>query len=173
MTERHFQILNKYQRAEKAYDFVQMAMIDPEKERARLAEAYSRQSDEELEEIAEHPEDLIDVALRSLRAELSKRGLTQPPEKLSDAAQDEPEFRNLITVRSYWNLLDAELARGAVEAAGIACFLFDDNMVRMDWFNANAIGGVKLRVDPQNVDEANRILNESVLGPDEEPEAEG
>jgi hypothetical protein len=30
VTERHFQILNKYQRAEKAYDFVQMAMIDPQ-----------------------------------------------------------------------------------------------------------------------------------------------
>ena len=143
-------------------------MIDPEKERARLAEAYSRQTDEELEQIAEHHEDLTDVAVQSLRAELSRRGLKHdPPKELSDADQDEPKFRNLMTVRSYWNLLDAELARGALEAAGIECFLFDDNMVRMDWFNANAIGGVKLRVDPQNVDEANRILNENVLAPDE------
>ena len=144
-------------------------MIDPEKERARLAEAYSRQTDEELEEIAKHEEGLTEVAMQSLLAELSRRGLTQdPPEELSDADQDEPKFRNLITVRSYWNLLEAELARGALEAAGIECFLFDDNMVRMDWFNANAIGGVKLRVDPQNGDEANRILNENVLAPDED-----
>jgi hypothetical protein len=34
----------------------------------------------------------------------------------------------------------------------------------------NAIGGVKLRVDPQNVDEANRILDEAVQ--DEEPEVQ-
>jgi hypothetical protein len=33
-------------------------------------------------------------------------------------------------------------------------------MVRMDWFNANALGGVKLRVDAHNVDAANRVLQE-------------
>lgn len=43
----------------------------------------------------------------------------------------------------------------------------------MNWFNANAIGGVKLRVDPQNVDEATRILNESALARDDEPEVQG
>jgi hypothetical protein len=151
-----------------------MAMIDPEQERARLAKAYSHQTDEELEEIAKHGEDLTDVALQSLRAELSRRGLTQdPPEEFPDADQAEPIFRNLITVRSYWNLLEAELAKGVLEAAGIECFLFDDNMLRMDWFNAIAIGGVKLRVDPQNVDEATRILNESVLARDDEPEVQG
>ena len=147
-------------------------MIDPEQERARLAEAYSQQTDEELEEIAKHGANLTDVALQSLRAELSRRGLTQdPPGEFADANQAEPAFRNLITIRSYWNLLEAELAKGALEAAGIECFLFDDNMVRMDWFYANGIGGVKLRVDPENVDEANRILDESVRH--EEPEVQG
>lgn len=144
-----------------------MAMIDPEQERARLAESYSRKTHEELEEIAKDGDDLTDVALQALRAELSKRGLT--PE-VSETNQAEPSFRNLITIRSYWNLLEAELAKGALDAAGIECSLFDDNMIRMDWFNANAIGGVKLRVDPQNADEANRILEEMVPTPDEEPE---
>jgi hypothetical protein len=41
----------------------------------------------------------------------------------------------------------------------------------MDWFNANAIGGVKLRVDRGNVDDANRILDESI--PDGESEMQG
>jgi hypothetical protein len=50
---------------------------------------------------------------------------------------------------------------------GIEAFLFDDNMVRLDWFNANALGGVKLRVDAANVEEANRILDESTLTPDD------
>lgn len=151
-----------------------IAMIDPERERARLADSYSRQTDEELEEIAKHEEDLTDIALQSLRSELSKRGLTQDSSEQPPAAdQAEPAFRNLILVRSYWNLLEAELAKGLLEAEGIECFLFDDNMPRMDWFRAIAIGGVKLRVDPKNVDEATRILNESVMPPNEEPEVQG
>ena len=149
-----------------------MAMIDPEQERARLTEVYSHQTDEQLEEIARHGDALTDVALQSLQAELSRRGLTNdPPEEFADTNQAELAFRNLITIRSYWNLLEAELAKGALEAAGIECFLFDDNMVRMDWFNANALGGVKLRVDRGSVDDANRILDESIL--DEESEIQG
>ena len=147
-------------------------MIDPEQERARLTEVYSQQTDEQLEEIARHGDDLTDVALQSLQAELSRRGLTNDPsEEFADANQAELAFRNLITIRSFWNLLEAELAKGALEAAGIECFLFDDNMVRMDWFNANAIGGVKLRVDRGNVDDANRILDESIR--DGESEMQG
>jgi Putative prokaryotic signal transducing protein len=147
-------------------------MIDPEQERARLTEVYSQQTDEQLEEIARHGDNLTDVARQSLQAELSKRGLSNvPPEEFGDTNQAELAFRNLITIRSYWNLLEAELAKGALEAAGIECFLFDDNMVRMDWFNANAIGGVKLRVDRGNVDDANRILDESI--PDGESEMQG
>jgi Putative prokaryotic signal transducing protein len=149
-----------------------MAMIDPEQERARLTEVYSQQTDEQLEEIARHGDDLTEVALQSLHAELSTRGLTNdPPEESADANQAELAFRDLITLRSYWNLLEAELAKGALEAAGIECFLFDDNMLRMDWFNANAIGGVKLRVDRRNVDDANRILEESIR--DGESEMQG
>ena len=149
-----------------------MAMIDPEQERARLTEVYSQQTDEQLEEIARHGDDLTDVAMQSLQAELSRRGLTNDrPEEFADANQAELAFRNLVTIRSFWNLLEAELAKGALEAAGIECFLFDDNMVRMDWFNANAIGGVKLRVDRGRVDDANLILNESIR--DGESEMQG
>jgi hypothetical protein len=52
------------------------------------------------------------------------------------------------------------LAKGLLDAAGIESFLFDDNMVRMNWFNANALGGVKLRVDAENVQAANEVLQE-------------
>ena len=135
--------------------------IDPEQERARLTESYSHQTDGELEQIATQSDGLTDVAIEALRSEMAKRGLTQDLLiEEPDADVIEPEFRNLIVVRSFWNLLEAELAKGALDAAGIECFLFDDNMIRMDWFNANAIGGVKLRVDPQNADAANQILDE-------------
>jgi len=136
-----------------------MTRIDPEQERQRLAEVYAAQSDGELEQVASQMSDLTDIASEALRVELARRGLyagqLQQPEP-----SPSPEFRDLVVVRSYWNLLDAELARGLLEAAGIDAFLFDDNMVRMDWFNANALGGVKLRVDADNIEDANRVLDE-------------
>src|SRR3974390_2223862 len=101
-----------------------MAMIDPEQERKRLAEFYSHQTDGELERVAQESGSLTDVALQTLRSEMANRGLTQdsiegapdadPAEvDRTDADRDGPEFRDLVVVRSYWNLLEAELAKGA------------------------------------------------------------
>jgi hypothetical protein len=142
-----------------------MAMIDPERERQRLAEFYAGQMDGELEKVAGQADELTDVAREVLRAELSRRGLSvalveqRPVLSTPPESDGEIEFRDLVAVRSYWGLLDAELAKGLLDAAGIESFLFDDNMVRMDWFNANALGGIKLRVDARNIEEANRILD--------------
>jgi hypothetical protein len=137
-----------------------MTMIDPEQERRRLADVYSAQSDGELEQVAGQMSELTEVARETLREELARRSLyigslAEPAD--SNAA----EFRDLVPIRTFWNLLEAELAKGLLESAGIEAFLFDDNMVRLDWFNANALGGVKLRVDADKVQEANQVLEES------------
>lgn len=139
-----------------------MAMIDPEQERQRLAELYSGKADVELEQVAIQANSLTDIAREALRAELTKRELYVG--QLDDEAPNEEsaEFRSLVVIRTFWNLLEAELAKGLLDAAGVEASLFDDNMVRLDWFNANALGGVKLRVDASNVEAANRILDESV-----------
>lgn len=169
-----------------------VATIDPEQERRRLAEFYAYQMDGELEKVAGQAYELTDTAREALRAEMARRGLsttklegraltdqgvasvseTEEPVSNESVYQDQAqaEFRDLVTIRTFWNLLEAELAKGLLEAAGIECFLSDSNMVRMDWFNANALGGVKLRVDPDNVGAANRILDDAVLensAPDE------
>jgi hypothetical protein len=147
-----------------------MTMIDPEEESRRLAEVYSSQSDGELAQVAEQRSELTDPAREALRAELSKRGIyighLQEP-----AGSNATEFRELVPIRTFWNLLEAQLAKGLLESAGIEAFLFDDNMVRLDWFNANALGGVKLRVDADQVDEANRVLEENVAA-DADPDVE-
>jgi len=136
-----------------------MATIDPDQERERLTQVYAGQSDEELEQVAAQASDLTEVAREVLRAELTKRDLyVGQLDQEPDAT--EAEFRHLVTIRSFWDLLEAQLAKGALDAAGIESFLFDDNMVRLDWFNANALGGVKLRVDSENVDAANRALED-------------
>jgi hypothetical protein len=137
-----------------------MATIDPEQERQRLSETYAHQSDEELEKTSAEQSELTEIAREVLRAELTKRGLYEG--QMEEPVDSNPaEFRDLVEIRRFWNLLEGELAKGLLEAAGIEAFLFDGNMLRMDWFNANAIGGVKLRVDARNVEEANRILEEN------------
>src|SRR5580658_2653917 len=139
-----------------------MAMMDPQQEKLRLEELYASDTDEQLENVAAQAHELTEVAREALRAELSKRGLYVGQLEGTAPDQDNAEFRDLVTIRAFWNLLEAELAKGLLDSAGIESFLFDDNMVRLDWFNANALGGVKLRVDADNVEEATRVLEENV-----------
>src|SRR5580658_8192786 len=139
-----------------------MAMMDPQQEKLRLEELYASDTDEQLENVAAQAHELTEVARETLRAELSKRGLYVGQLEGTAPDKDNAEFRDLVTIRAFWNLLEAELAKGLLDSAGIESFLFDDNMVRLDWFNANALGGVKLRVDADNVEEATRVLEENV-----------
>lgn len=146
--------------------------MDPQKERGRLSEIYASKTDEELQQVDTQSGELTDIAQEVLREELARRRLSQNFEQADVAGQNELEFRDLVTIRAFWGLLEAQLAKGLLDSAGIESFLFDDNMVRMDWFNANALGGVKLRVDAHNVEAANRVLQEvsDEVGP-EEPES--
>jgi len=134
--------------------------MDPQKERGRLFDIYAGKTDEELQQVDTQSDELTDIAQEVLREELARRRLPQNFEQPNEAGQKELEFQDLVTIRTFWGLLEAELAKGLLDSAGIESFLFDDNMVRMDWFNANALGGVKLRVDAHNVDAANRVLQE-------------
>jgi hypothetical protein len=140
-----------------------MTQIDPEQERKRLTEVYGQQTDEELAAVAHEEHELTDVAREALRAELAKRGLYSGQlEEISSLGEDSAEFRDLVTIRSFWSLPEAQLASGLLGTAGIDSFLFDENMVRVSL--VNVVGGVKLRVDAQNADEANRILDEKGSG---------
>ena len=65
-----------------------------------------------------------------------------------------------MLLRRFRDLPEALLAKGRLESSGVACFLADENMVRMDWFISNLLGGVKLLVDPEDFAEASRVLNE-------------
>jgi Putative prokaryotic signal transducing protein len=58
------------------------------------------------------------------------------------------------------DLPEALLAKGSLESAGIDAYLVDDNMIRMDWFISNLLGGIKLKVRPEDVEAASEILNQ-------------
>jgi Putative prokaryotic signal transducing protein len=139
-----------------------MTQIDPEQERVRLGKFYAGQTDGELENVAGQGSQLTEVAREALRWELSRRGLYigQLEEEPLPTEPDTAEFRNLVTVRSFWNMPEADLAKGLLEASGIDSFLFDENMGRL--YFVNVVRGVRLCVDAENAKEATRILDENV-----------
>jgi Putative prokaryotic signal transducing protein len=132
---------------------------DPEQERQRLDRLYSGMTPEELESVAADGADLTDTALTSLKTEIARRGLAITVNE-SPAGVDVLEERDLVPIRRFRDLPEAQLAKGSLESSGIECFLTDDNMVRMDWFISNLLGGVKLLVDREDVEAAAAVLNE-------------
>jgi hypothetical protein len=65
---------------------------------------------------------------------------------------------SLVTVARFAWPADAEVAKGALEAAGIEAYLTDDQTVRMDWLAWRALGGIKLRIRQADWNAAEEIL---------------
>ena len=147
-----------------AYDAPTMAKIDPEQERHRLHAYYSRLTDGELEQLSEDASDLTEIARQSLAQEKLRRGLVSANIQSSESGQsaEQPEFRRLQTIRQFRDLPEALLAKGCLESAGIEAFLADDNMVRLDWFMSNFIGGIKLKVKPEDFTAAIAIFEQPI-----------
>ncbi len=139
---------------------------DPIVERQRLARLYLSLTDGELLKLAREEEGLTDIARSVLWEELSRRELNA-----SRAAEHshEPEsginLRQLVAVRQFRDMPDALLAKGLLESAGIECFFGDDNIVRLDWFISNLVGGVKLLVKQEDAALAREILDHPHSGP--------
>ncbi len=74
-----------------------------------------------------------------------------------------------VTVETFRDHFPGIVARSALEAADIPCFLRDENTVRMDWGVSNAIGGMRLQVMQQDEESAREVLNGLALPEDEEP----
>jgi hypothetical protein len=92
---------------------------------------------------------------------LDRRDL-EVPEPEPQPSISSLEKRNLVMLRSFRDIPEALLAKGRLESFGIECFLADENMVRMDWFLSNLLGGVKLLVDPDDFMQAAKLLNEPI-----------
>jgi hypothetical protein len=161
-----------------------MTRIDPEQERQRLVEFYSQQMDGELEKVAGQAYELTGVAREALRAEMTRRGLSAalvenapvapaPPPMPGDPPPPEPppvealpggklEMRDMVIIRKFRDLPEALFAKGSLESAGIECTMVDDNMVRLDWFISNLLGGVKLQVNREDAADAEEILSQPI-----------
>jgi hypothetical protein len=138
------------------------SLINEQRERRRLADNYARMTDGELQRLARSAESLTDLAWDVLEDEMDRRNL-ECPEDPAPQPRQEMEVRELVTIRQFRDLPEALLAKGSLESAGIECFLADENLVRLDWFISNFIGGIKLNVRAVDVADARNLLDEPIL----------
>jgi hypothetical protein len=145
---------------------------DPERERQRLMDVYSRMVDGEIEAIAEDEASLTAVALQVLHEEIARRGLDHllsDQDKTQVEAADATEPEPMVTIRSFGDVMQAWLAKSNLESSAIECNLVDDNMVRLHWGMVNVLGGVKLQVKREDAEVALELLEQPVLEqPDED-----
>jgi hypothetical protein len=138
-----------------------MSVGDPEVERQRLAGIYAQMSDGELEKLIGESGELSDVARQALQAELARLGQKVEPEPTGTSFV-ELEHHPLVTVRWFRDLAEALLAKGWLEAEGIEAFLSNENIVRLDWFLSNLVGGVNLQVRKEYEQRALEVLDQSI-----------
>jgi len=122
-----------------------------------LAAQYAQMSETELMELAQSYDGLLEIAQAALRAEFARRGLEPPLVE----EPEEWEFRRLVTVRRYRDLAESHAGRSLLESAGIPAWVADENLVRMDWFLSNMVGGMRLQVDERDEAAARELLEEA------------
>ncbi len=131
-------------------------------ERRRLADNYAGMTDGELQRLARSAESLTELAWDALEDEMDRRHLEYADDPVPEPRQ-QMEMRELVTIRKFRDLPEALLAKGSLESAGIECFLADENLVRLDWFISNFIGGIKLNVRAADAGNAQKLLDEPIL----------
>jgi hypothetical protein len=144
--------------------------IDPVQERQRLMDVYSHMADGELQKLAEDKASLTALANQVLNDEMARRELSPLEPDPSQLDPDETALQPMVTIRSFPDVMQAWLAKSSLESAGVECYLVDDNMVRLDWGMSIVLGGVKLRVKPEDAEDALVFLDQPVpeeLGDDD------
>jgi hypothetical protein len=148
------------------------SFVNDERERRRLEENYAGMTDGEQQRLARSAESLTELAWDALEHELDRRHLDfdeldfaedEYPDGPLPPPRQQMEMRELVTIRQFRDLPEALLAKGSLESAGIECFLADDNLVRLDWFISNFIGGIKLKVRDADAENAQNLLDEPIL----------
>jgi hypothetical protein len=127
-----------------------------DEERRRLADEYAGKTDAELEVLANDGPSLTGLAREGLRTEILRRGLNIP---VLDVPAAPPSAPLLPIIRVYRDLPDALIAQSILDSAEIDCFLFDENIVRLNWLWSYVVGGVKLRVLDEEAADAVQLLD--------------
>ena len=121
-----------------------------------LREHYADLNDRALLDVAAERDTLTPEAHAVLQEQLQQRGLLAPD--LAPAVDATETAVPWVTIDRFRDLSSAIVARGALEAAGIPCFLRDENTVRLDWQISNFIGGMRLQVHADDEAAARSVL---------------
>ncbi|MCG9750169.1 DUF2007 domain-containing protein [Vibrio brasiliensis] len=65
----------------------------------------------------------------------------------------------MVVAERYSFPYEAQIAKASLESAGIECCIADEHTVNAQWLYSNAIGGVKLMVAEEDLDQARLILS--------------
>jgi hypothetical protein len=125
-----------------------------------LEALYAAMSDPDLLALARDYEDLTTPAQTAVRDEFKRRNL-DPPE-LDTPAADPHGPQRLVTLRRYRDLSEAIVAQSLLESAGIPVYLFDANLIRLDWQLSNLVGGIRLQVESADEAAALELLAQPV-----------
>jgi hypothetical protein len=128
-------------------------------ERERLASFYAGLTDEELIQVGSQYESLTEDAKLMLREEFEKRSLDPP---VLEELPDSFELQELTTIRKFRDLPEAIAAKSALGSAGIPSLLRDENTVRMHWMWSNLLGGIRLQVRSEDLEDAARLLSQPI-----------
>jgi len=149
------------------YHSVAMEMLDPERERRRLRDEYSRMIDGELELLAADESDLTELARGVLREEVLRRGLSPPGSNLSAIPRSGAEVlaapsHTLYVVRRFASFSEALIAKSCLDGSGIKSVLADENVLGANPFLSLALGGVRLFVSEIDLEQATEVLDGSI-----------
>ena len=76
--------------------------------------------------------------------------------------------QSLVTIASYWDPVEARLAKVYLDDAGIRSVLQNEHSVSMNWLEfANSSRGVQLQVDESDIDAAQDVLDQKTPESDE------
>lgn len=65
------------------------------------------------------------------------------------------------TIKIFDNAIEAHVWKAKLENEGILCFLFDENMASIYPFRVGGLGGVKLKVREQDIQQVKQIFLEA------------
>lgn len=130
----------------------------------RLKSVYGAMEDSELSKRASEADTLTNIARQVLGDEMRRRSMEPPPPAVpaQPKASREPIPPEPVMIRRYRDLPEASIAKSVLESAGIESFLADENLVRLDWFYSNLVGGIKLFVRQEDAEEALKVLGQAV-----------
>lgn len=70
---------------------------------------------------------------------------------------------SLVTLRTYTSQSELAVVRSLLDSEGIETIVLNENLIQVQPFLSNAIGGIKLQVFEEDYEKADKILTEASL----------